>query len=292
MQNEMTQTVEHAAQPLLETTKKSTEAVLSSFERAVGQAAELGPKLVGAVIVMVIGYIVARLLARFITTLSEKLGLQRAAERSGLSDSMKHAGLERTIPQIVGVIVFWVLMCVFLVAAFDILELPGMTVAIEKVVAYIPKVMVATVLVVVGLLLSAFIRGVVATSADRVGITYSQQLANGCYYILALMTFIGAFSQLDIKFDLLNYAILIAFGAVALAFGLSFGLGGREVMSGILCGYYLRQRFQSGDHVRVAGYEGTVRDVGPVATVIETDEEGLLNRHSIPNQLMLNEGVR
>jgi small-conductance mechanosensitive channel len=292
MQTEVSQTVEQAAQPLLETTKKSTEAVLSSFERAVNQIAELGPKLVGAVIVLIIGYVVARVLARFVTTLSEKLGLQRAAQRSGLSDSMRHAGVERTIPQIVGVIVFWLLMSVFLVASFDILDLPGMTVAIEKVVAYIPKVLVATVLIVVGLLLSAFIRGVVATSADRVGITYSQQLANGCYYILAMMTFIGAFSQLDIKFDLLNYAILIAFGAVALAFGLSFGLGGREVMSGILCGYYLRQRFQAGDVVRVAGFEGTVRDVGPVATVIETDEDGLLHRRSIPNHLMLNEGVR
>jgi hypothetical protein len=227
-----------------------------------------------------------------VVALSDRLGLQRAAERSGLADSMKHAGVDRTIPQIVGTIAFWLLLCVFVVASFDILNLPGMTAAIEKVVAYIPRVLVATVLVVAGLLLSAFIRGVVATSADRVGITYSQQLANGCYYILALMTFIGAFSQLDIRFELLNYAILIAFAAVALAFGLSFGLGGRDVMSGILCGYYLRQRFQPGDHVRVAGYEGTIRDVGPVATVIETDEGGMLNRHSIPNPLMLQEGVR
>jgi hypothetical protein len=292
MQNDMTTTVENATQPLLETTRKSTDAVLSSFERAVAQAADLGPKVLGAVIVMVLGYIAARVVARLVTTLSEKLGLQRAAERSGLADSMKHAGVDRTIPQIVGVIVFWMLMCVFLVASFDILKVPGMTVAIENVVAYIPKVLVATVLIVVGLLLSAFIRGVVATSADRVGINYSQQLANGCYYILALMTFIGAFGQLDIKFDLLNYAILIVFAAVALAFGLSFGLGGRDVMSGILCGYYLRQRFQSGDHVRIAGMEGTIREVGPVATVIETEEEGMLNRRSIPNHLMLNEGVR
>jgi small-conductance mechanosensitive channel len=284
--------VENAAQPLLDTTRKSTEAVLSSFERAVGQAADIGPKLLGAVIVMVVGYLVSRVVARFVATLSEKLGLQRAAERSGLAESMKNAGVERTIPQIVGTITFWLLMCVFLVASCDILNMPGMTVAIEKVVAYIPKVLVATILVVVGLLLSAFIRGVVATSTDRVGISYSQQLANGCYYILALMTFIGAFRQLDIEFELLNYAILIVFAAVALAFGLSFGLGGREVMSGILCGYYLRQRFQAGDHVRIAGFEGTIREVGAVATVIETEEGGMLNRHSIPNHRMLNEGVR
>ena len=66
--------------------------------------------------------------------------------------------------------------------------------------------------------------------------------------------------------------ILIAFGGLALAFGLSFGLGGRDVMAGILAGYYLRQRLNAGDHVSVAGMEGTVREVGPVATIVETDE--------------------
>jgi small-conductance mechanosensitive channel len=292
MQNEMTKTVENVSQTLSSTAKASTDAVLSSFERTISQVVDLAPKVVAAVAVMVVGYIVARLVATFITKLSEKIGLQRAADRSGLSTSMKNGGIERTIPQLIGTIVFWLLMCVFMVASFDILDLPGITGAIEKVMAYIPKVLVATVLVVVGLLLSAFIRGVVATSMDRVGVTYSQQLATGCYYILAMMTFIAAFQQLNITFELLNYAILIAFAAVALAMGLSFGLGGRDVMSGILCGYYLRQRFQAGDTVRVAGYEGTIRDVGPVATTIETVDDGLLNRHSIPNNLMLNEAVR
>lgn len=292
MQNDVTKLGENVTNTLSSTAKASTDAVLSSFERTTNQIVDLAPKVVAAAAVMVVGYIVAKLVASFITTLAEKLGLQRAADRSGLSTSMKHGGVTRTIPQIVGTIVFWLLMCVFLVASFDILDLPGITGAIERVMAYIPKVLVATVLVVVGLLLSAFIRGVVATSTDRVGITYSQQLATGCYYILALMTFIAAFEQLEIKFELLNYAILIAFGAVAVALGLSFGLGGRDVMSGILCGYYLRQRFQAGDQVKVAGFEGTVRDVGPVATVIETDEDGLLNRHSIPNHRMLTEAVR
>lgn len=70
------------------------------------------------------------------------------------------------------------------------------------------------------------------------------------------------------------------------------GLGGKEVMGGILAGYYTRQRLHAGDHVHVCGMEGTVREVGPVATVIETDEDGLLNRHSVPNTKMLAEAVR
>jgi len=86
--------------------------------------------------------------------------------------------------------------------------------------------------------------------------------------------------------------ILIAFGAVAVGFGLAFGLGGRDVMGGILAGYYVRQRMQTGDQVNISGFKGTIREVGPVATVVESDEDGLLHRHSIPNVKMLNEAVR
>jgi small-conductance mechanosensitive channel len=192
----------------------------------------------------------------------------------------------------VGTIVFWGLMLVFLMASFNILEIREVSTAISQVVAYIPNLLVATVMVVVGLLVAGFLRGVIATSADRVGISYAEHLANGCYYIMALMVFMAAFDQLHIQFALLNYAILIVFGGLALGFGLAFGLGGRDTMAGILAGYYVRQRLQAGDHVMVGTLEGTVREVGPVATIVETEEDGLLNRHSIPNSKMLNEAVR
>ncbi len=243
-------------------------------------------------LVLVVGYFVAKVLDRAVTALAESIGLQTAAERSGLSASMKQVGINRSVPWIVGRIVFWLTMCVFLTASFNILQFTTLSAAMNQVVEWIPKLLVATVVVVVGLLIATFLRGVVATSTDRVGISYSEQLANGCYYMLALMTFVAAFKQLNIEFPLLEQMILIAFGAVAAGFALAFGLGGREVMGGILAGYYTRQRLHAGDHVTVAGMEGTVREVGPVATVIETDEDGLLNRHSVPNTKMLAEAVR
>jgi len=86
--------------------------------------------------------------------------------------------------------------------------------------------------------------------------------------------------------------LLIACGALAVGAGLALGLGGRDVVGGILSGYYVRQRIQSGDEVTVAGIEGVVRDVGPVATVIETNKGGMKERRTVPNTLMLNEAVR
>ena len=270
----------------------SRQALVDSFRQAFDQIVQLTPKVLAMVVVLVVGYIVARLIAKAITTLSEKIGLQTAAQHSGLAQSMEHMGIKRNVPAIVGTIVFWLLMCVFVMTAFNILGLQGLSDAMGNLVKYIPKLLVATVVVVVGLLIASFLRGLVATSADRVGLSYAEHLANGCYYVLAVLTFIAAFNQLGIQFNLLDNVIQIAFAGLAVGFALAFGLGGRDVMAGILAGYYVRQRLQAGDHVRIAGMEGTVREVGPVATIVETEDEGLLNRHSVPNIKMLNKAVR
>jgi hypothetical protein len=268
------------------------DAIVNSFQRAFNQIADLAPNVVGMVLVLVGGYLIARLLDRFVTALAHSIGLETAAQRSGLDKSMRQVGIDSPVSAIVGRIVFWLTMCVFLTAAFNILGLPTVTAAMDRIVAYIPNVLVATVVVVIGLLVATFLRGVVATSADRIGVSYAENLANACYYVVALMTFLGAFDQLGIEFGLLKELILIGFAAVALGFGLAFGLGGREVMGGILAGYYTRQRLHTGDYVEVGTLQGTVREVGPVATVIETEENGLVNRHSVPNIKMLSEAVR
>lgn len=268
------------------------EAVQNSFAKAFDQIALLGPKVLAMVVILVVGYFVAKVLDRAVTALCQSVGLQTGAERTGLVNSMKQVGITTTVPALVGRIVFWVTLCVFLTAAFNNLGLPEVSAAVDGLIAYVPKILIATVIVVVGLLVATFIRGVVATSADRVGVSYAEHLANGAYYILALMTFLAAAEKLDINFKLFEQLILLAFAGLALGFGLALGLGGKEVMGGILAGYYTRQRLQNGDHVSVGNLEGTVRDVGPTSTTIETYEDGMLNRHSVPNVKMVNEAIR
>jgi small-conductance mechanosensitive channel len=280
------------AENTVDAVERSKTALVDSFQQAFNQVVQLAPKVLAMIVVLVLGYLIARIVARAIIVLSEKIGLQKAADRSGLADSMQHMGIKRNVPAIVGMIVFWLLMCVFIMAAVNILGLQDVSAAMASVVGYIPKLLVATLVVVIGLLVASFLRGVVATSADRVGLSYAEHLANGFYYVLVLVTFHAALTHLGMNLELLENMILIAFGALAVGFGLAFGLGGRDVIGGILAGYYIRQRLQTGDHVSVGALEGTVREVGPVATVIETDDDGYINRRSIPNTKMLNEAVR
>jgi len=268
------------------------DAVGESFKSAYLQFATLAPNIVAMVVLLVVGYFVARVLDRAVSALCHSLGLQKAAERGGLIGSMTQVGITRTLPEIVGRVVFWLMICVFVSAAFKVLGLTEASDTVDNLIAYVPKLIIAIAITVVGLLVATFIRGIVATSADRVGITYAEHLANACYYILALMTFLAAAEKLDINFKLFEQMILIAFAALALGVGLAVGLGGRDTMAGILAGYYTRQRLQNGDRVTIGTLEGVVRDVGPTATTIETVEDGLISRRSIPNVKMINEAVR
>ena len=124
-----------AVESTVEAVSTSRDALVSAFTQMWEQTALLAPKIVAMVVVLVLGYLVARIVARVATMLSEKLGLQTAAARSGLADSMQHMGIKRNLPTIVGTIVFWLLMCVFIMAAFYILNMPVVLAAMSGVVS-------------------------------------------------------------------------------------------------------------------------------------------------------------
>ena len=244
-------------------------------------------------VVLVVGYIIARLVARVLTALSEKLGLQIAAERSGLAESMQHMGIKRNVPAIVGTIVFWLLMCVFVMAAFSIL---GLAEAVGRhghrwrttfPSCWWPRCWWSS-----ACWWPASCGAWWPPAPTALGICYAEHLANACYYALAVLTFIAAFDQLGIHFELLDNLILIAFGGLALGFGLSFGLGGREVMAGILAGYYLRQRLKPATTSKWPAWRAPSARSAPWPPSSKPTRAGLINRHTVPNTKMLNEAVR
>ncbi len=274
------------------TAHTARQSLEQAFTQAYDQFLALVPNVLAVIVILIAGYVTARLVAKLVSALAEKLSLHQIAERGGLVASMRQLGIKRPVNAVLGTLAFWLLMFVFLMAAFNVLGFTDVTTAMQIAGAYIRHLFKAGIVVVVGLLAATFLRGVVATSADRGGITHAQGLASACYYLLVVMTLMAGFAQLEIQFELLNYAILIVLGGISTAFGLAVGFGGREVAGGILAGYYLRQRIQAGDIVTIGDLEGTVREIGPVSTVIETEKDGLMNRRSVPNTKMLNEAVR
>ena len=101
----------------------SRAALETSFGDAWHRVVAYTPNLVAAIVVLVVGYFVAKFVAHAVTVLCDRAGLQKAAERSGLWESMTHMNIKRNVPAIIGTIMFWFLMLVFLMAGFSILNI-------------------------------------------------------------------------------------------------------------------------------------------------------------------------
>lgn len=246
------------------------------------------PYLISFAFVLVIGTTITWLLAKLALLICEKMGLQQAAEQSGLADSMRDAGIVRTLPQIVAQVVFWLLMTLTLMLALKHLNIQDFDVTIKQILEFFPRLIVSLLILVLGLLLGKFLRGVIATGADRMGLNYAQTLANVVYFAFVIVLLHQISRQLGLELELFTNLILIVFGGLMLGLGLAIGLGGKDVISGILAGYYVRKRFQAGDRVSIGDIAGTIREVGPVSTVVDADGA----QRIVPNTKMLHEAVR
>jgi small-conductance mechanosensitive channel len=253
---------------------------------------EFMPKLLGCVLVLVIGTFISWVLSKLAHLVSEKLGLQNAAEQSGLAQSMRDVGIERNLPHILGQVVFYVGFVLAVMLAMQKLDLKDFQDTITQILDFFPRLVIALLILIFGLLLGKFLRALIATSADRIGLNYAQTIANVVYGVYFIVLLHQVSELINLKLVLLQNLIMIVLGGMMLGVGLAVGLGGKDVIAGILAGYYVRKRFQAGDQVTVGDITGVVREVGPVSTVIDVTTAGSTTQRILPNTKLLHEGVR
>jgi hypothetical protein len=204
------------------------DAVVNSFAAALALLFTFVPKLIGFLVILIVGYFVAAALGRAITFLLRKVGFDRISTRIGLTRLEQQMGLKMDTAGILGRVVYWFVFLIFLIPAVDALGLTSVSALLNNILGYIPNVFVAILILFLGTLAATFVADLVrgATSSANVG-NPNVFAAIARYSILAFVVIV-ALEQLNIGSALLNILFTAVLGAAALAFGLSFGLGGRD----------------------------------------------------------------
>lgn len=241
------------------------------------------PNILGAAVLLVIGYFVAKLLRHFVIAILRRVGFDSASSRVGLNRILEQSGVQVTAAEVVGHVTFWLLMLTFLVSASETLRLTNVSQTIDAFVLYLPNVVGATVIVVVGMTLAAFVRDMVRSGAESLGVDYGRPL--GALAHGALLVLVGslAIGQLQIETALLNRVVQIVLIATGLGLALAMGLGTREIAGHIVAGVYLRDLYRSGARLSVDNQVGTLEEVGAIATRLTTGDGGTVY---IPNGLL------
>ncbi|GLV55596.1 hypothetical protein KDH_24400 [Dictyobacter sp. S3.2.2.5] len=209
-------------------------AIISALANAVNLILSFIPRLLGFIIILVVGLIIASLVAKAVTFLLRKIGFDRLSDRIGLRRFEQNLNVNMDAAGVLGRIVYWFILLIFLVPAADALGVPAVSNVLNSIVAFIPNVFVAILVLFLGALLAVFVSDIVrgATGAAHVG--NPNVFAGIARYAIIGFSVLIALEQLNIAPALLNELFGAIVAGAALAFGLAFGLGGRDAAKRML----------------------------------------------------------
>jgi Conserved TM helix len=196
--------------------------------------------LLGGLVILFAGYLLASLLQRLTLRLLRRVRLNVALERGGVMDAVERGGAHFDPTRVLGHIVFWLVMFAVLLVAADAVGLQSLATVFSELVSYIPSLIAAIVIIVVGIVLGAFVGGLImATGGGLWGGPWLARLGRAGVILLAVFM---ALQELGVATEIVTTAFAILFGAVALALALAFGLGNRELAAEITRAWYERYR--------------------------------------------------
>jgi len=209
------------------------------WQRILAGAESMGtivPALIGAGVILLTGYFLARQIEKWTDHLLKKMEFNKVAQAGGLTDAMERAGTRLDPVHAIGKLLFWLVMLVVILLSATALGLESINQMFGMMLSYIPTIIAAIIIVILGMIVGEFVRALVLASAGTVeGVPTLAKVAKTAVILIAIFM---ALQQVGVAGDIVTSAFTLILGAVALAFGLAFGLGNRELAGEITRRWY------------------------------------------------------
>ncbi|HVF40129.1 MAG TPA: hypothetical protein VM939_09520 [Gemmatimonadaceae bacterium] len=241
------------------------ETFMESLEGALSMVLNAIPRIFGFILIVAIGWFVAGLLAKGVTSLLRAIRFDDIVQRSGVGNFMNRLGTGMDPAGIVAGIVKWIVRVVVLLVAFDTLGLPAVSDVLRQLLLWLPNLIVALVLLFIAGVLANALAGVVRAATSDAGFTNPDLLANVARTAVWAFGIVVAVNQLGIAQALINTLFMGFVGAIALAAGLAFGLGGRDRAAEAIDNWQQRAREARprAERATRAAVDGPTLDEGP-----------------------------
>lgn len=207
---------------------------IESSQQFLNEIAIALPKIIGALIILVIGWIIAKLLKRLFVKLLRMVRFNFLTEKSGIEKFLTEGGVKTDSIEVLGTLLYWIIMLIVIMATLNSLNLTAASALFNEIMLYIPNIVVAIVILIIGIYLARMVSQIIKTSLKSMQDKTSDLISQISYVVIIIMTIFLTLGQLNIAQNIVSSAFIIVFGAICLALSLAFGLGGREKASEIL----------------------------------------------------------
>ncbi len=211
-----------------------TNASLQALNESLVNTARFLPNLIAAIIIFAVGVIIAVLVKNALVKILEAVGIESLLSKTVIPEALKSVGTGVTTTSLIGELVRWFIILIFLIPAADQLGLGAVNEILTAILLYIPNVVVAVIIVAVGAVFAKIARDLVTATAAGLGTQAAGIIGQVARWSIFIFAFLAALNQLGVATDLIRILFTGLIAMAAIAGGLAFGLGGKETAEAIL----------------------------------------------------------
>jgi hypothetical protein len=231
---------------------------------------------IGALIVFLIGWIFAKTISKVIAKALKKIGIDKLAEKLNEIDIIDKANIKIVPSAFLSKVIYYILLLIFIIAATDVLGMPAVSQLMSDILNYLPSLISALIVFILGILIADFLKGIVKTACESLNIPAAGLIATVVFYFIFLNVVMITLTQAGIDTDFIqdNLSIILA-GGVA-AFALGYGMASKDIVASLLASFYNKGKVNVGDKIVIDGVEGEVIDIDNTCLILKAGKDKII----------------
>ncbi|MCB0519629.1 MAG: mechanosensitive ion channel [Lewinellaceae bacterium] len=232
--------------------------IIDIVKQVLAKFASALPNLVGAIVIILLGLIISKIVAKTLEKVFSTIKIDRLGEKINETEFAQKSNLKIRLSVFLAKLVYYVLMLIFLMAATDVLGMPIVSEMVSDLISYLPRLLSALVLFVLGIYLAEFVKNIVLATCNALAIPSAKVIANFVFYLIFLTLTISALAQASIETSLITSNLTVILGGVLLAFAIGYGFASKDTMANFLASFYSKNKVKIGDVISIDGSTGKI----------------------------------
>jgi hypothetical protein len=245
--------------------------LIDTFRKLLEQLTGFVPKLIGAIILLIVGKIVAQLITKLLQKALEKSGFDKLGDKLNEIDVIKRFG-ELKLSVVISKTLYYFILLVFITAATETLGMKVLTDMVASLVNLIPKLIAAAIMLFAGIMIADALKNAVINVSKSLKIDSGKLLGNIVFFFFLVIATIAALKQAGIETSLLESSFNLIIGGIIFAFAVGYGMASRDVLSNILSSFYTKNKFKEGQVVAIDGVKGEILSMDTTSITLSTGE--------------------
>ncbi|GAB2528406.1 mechanosensitive ion channel family protein [Spirosoma aerophilum] len=249
-----------------------SDIIRNTFQNLINQFSDFVPRIIGAIIIMIIGVGVAKLAAFIVHRVLDRVGFDKIGDRLNEISIIKQLKTEIKLSGIIAKVLYYYILLVFITTATEKLGVAAITDMVSSLVAFIPKLIAAAIMLQVGVLLADSLREAVVSICKSFNIESGRLLSMIVFSFFLTVTIISALGQAGINTELLESSFNLIIGGVIFAFAAGYGFASRDLMANILSSFYTKNKYKEGQIIQIGEVKGEIIKIDSLSLTLRTGD--------------------